>query len=195
MPGVTDVRDARPEDLPAVLDVLREAFGAEGSHVAAIWAALVEEDLVRVSLVAERDGQVVGHVGLSPAWVDARRALVDVLVLSPLSVLPARQGGGVGTALVTASLARARDLGAVAVFLEGSPAYYGARGFERASARGFGPASVRTPDRAFQVALLDGWDDWMTGRLVYPDLWWRHDAAGLRDPDLAELEELLGRSS
>lgn len=195
MPGVTDVRDARPEDLPAVLDLLRESFGAEGDHVAAIWAALVEEDLVRVSLVAERDGQVVGHVGLSPGWVDARRALVDVLVLSPLSTLPGHQGGGVGTALVAAALARARELGAVAVFLEGSPAYYGRRGFERAGARGFAPASVRTPDGAFQVALLDAWEDWMTGRLVYPDVWWRHDAAGLRDPDLAELEELLGRSS
>ena len=31
----------------------------------------------------------------------------------------------------------------------------------------------------------------MTGRLVYPDVWWRHDAAGLRDPRLAEIEELL----
>lgn len=195
MPGVTEVRDARPEDLPAVLDLLREAFGAEGDDVARIWAALDGEDLVQVSLVAERDGAVVGHVGLSPGWVDARRALVDVLVLSPLSTLPAHQGGGVGTALVAAALARARALGAVAVFLEGSPRYYGPRGFERASARGFAPASVRTPDRAFQVALLDAWEDWMTGRLVYPDVWWRHDAAGLRDPDLAQLEELLGRSS
>lgn len=195
MPGVTELRDARPEDLPAVLDVVREAFGDEGADVAAIWTALDEEDLVRVSLVAERDGVVVGHVGLSPGWVDARRALVDVLVLSPLSTLPGHQGGGVGTALVAAALARARELGAVAVFLEGSPAYYGRRGFERASTRGFAPASVRTPDGAFQVALLGAWEDWMTGRLVYPDVWWRHDAAGLRDPDLAGLEELLGRSS
>lgn len=62
MPGVSDVRDARPEDLPAVLDVVREAFGDEGADVAAIWTALDEEDLVRVSLVAERDGQLVGHV-------------------------------------------------------------------------------------------------------------------------------------
>ena len=191
---MTEVRDARPDDLPAVLDLLREAFGAEGDDVARIWAALVEEDLVRASLVVQRTGAVVGHVGLSHAWVDARRALVDVLVLSPLSTLPSQQGGGVGTALVAAALARARELGAVAVFLEGSPRYYGPRGFERASARGFGPASVRTPDGAFQVALLDAWEDWMTGRLVYPDVWWRHDAAGRRDPDLARLEQLLGRS-
>ena len=111
---------------------------------------------MRASLVAEVDGDVVGHVGLSHAWVDARRALVDVLVLSPLSVLPAHQGGGAGTALVAAAVARARELGTPALFLEGSPAYYGPRGFERASALGFAPASVRTPDRAFQVVLTDG---------------------------------------
>ena len=34
----------------------------------------------------------------------------------------------------------------------------------------------------------------MTGALVYRDVWWEHDAAGLRDPDLAELEEILGQS-
>ena len=133
-------------------------------------------------------------MGLSHAWVDARRALVDVLLLSPLSVLPAHQGRGAGTALVAAAIARARELGTPALFLEGSPAYYGPRGFAHASALGFAPASVRTPDRAFQVVLTDAHEPWMTGRLVYPDVWWRHDGAGLRDPALAELEELLGRS-
>ena len=39
------------------------------------------------------------------------------------------------------------------------------------------------------MARLDGYQSWMTGRLVYRDVWWRHDAAGLRDPLLAELEE------
>ncbi len=34
----------------------------------------------------------------------------------------------------------------------------------------------------------------MTGRLVYPDVWWRHDSAGLRDPELAEVEAALGFS-
>ena len=190
----TVTRDERPDDADAVLGVVRAAFGDEGDEVAAIWSELGPSGLVRASLVAEVEGEVVGHVGLSHAWVDARRALVDVLVLSPLSVLPAHQGRGAGTALVAAAVARARELGTPALFLEGSPAYYGPRGFAHASALGFAPASVRTPDRAFQVVLTDAHEEWMTGRLVYPDVWWRHDGAGLRDPVLAELEELLGRS-
>lgn len=87
-------------------------------------------------------------------------------------------------------MGRARAPRAVA----GLPAYYGPRGFEHARPHGFAPASVRTPDRAFQVVRFEPLRDWMTGRLVYPDVWWRHDAAGLRDPVLAELEQVLGRS-
>lgn len=149
--------------------------------------------LVLAELVADVDGEVVGHVGVSHAWLDARRALVDVAVLSPLSTRPDRQGAGIGTALVRAAVDAARATGRPALFLEGSPAFYGSRGFVRASAHGFEAPSTRTPEAAFQVALLDGREDWMTGRVVYPDVWWRHDAAGLRDPDLAFLEDLLAR--
>jgi putative acetyltransferase len=137
-------------------------------------------------------GDAVGHVGISHAWLDARKALVDVLVLSPLSVLPDRQGHGIGTALLAAAVDAGRELGAPALCLEGSPAYYGARGFAPGRDHGFLPASDRTPGQAFQVVLYDGHEAWMTGRLVYRDVWWEHDSAGLRDPALAEVEERFG---
>lgn len=114
-------------------------------------------------------------------------------MLSPLSTAPGLQGRGIGTALVTAAVSASAARGGPALFLEGSPAFYGRRGFTRASAHGFEPASRRTPDAAFQVVLHDGFGEWMTGRVVYPDVWWRHDAVGLRDPDLARLEELFAR--
>lgn len=113
-------------------------------------------------------------------------------MLSPLSVLPDEQGQGAGTALVASALATARDSGVPALFLEGSPDYYGARGFERADRRGFlAPALQRTPAPAFQCAVFEAYEDWMSGQLIYPDVWWEHDAAGLRDPRLAEVEERL----
>ena len=98
---------------------------------------------------------------------------------------------GSARALVAAAVESARAGGASLLFLEGSPAYYGARGFRRASELGFEPASRRTPDVAFQVVRFEPAEEWMSGRLIYPDVWWRHDAAGLRDPELAEIEELL----
>ena len=194
-----EVRTATPADGPAIDAVIRAAFGAEnpehGDQVAALWTEVVRTGLDRLSLVADYGGEVIGHVGISHAWVDARRELVDVLLLSPLSVLPGHQGRGTGTAMVQAAVEAAAATGAPALVLEGSPRYYGQRGFARGSRHGLHAASVRTPDPAFQVVLFDSWEEWMTGRVVYRDVWWRHDAAGLRDPELARLEGLpIGRA-
>ena len=95
------LRPATPAD--DVAGVIRAAFGDEGDQVAEIWADLERERLVLGTIVAEADGAVVGHVGLSPAWLDARRELVDVWLLSPLSVLPDHQGSGLGARLVGAA--------------------------------------------------------------------------------------------
>jgi putative acetyltransferase len=187
-----EVRPEQPADRESVRRVVTAAFGADdpahGADVARIWEGLGRHR--RAGLVAEVGGAVVGHVGLSDAWIDARRELVGVWVLSPLSVVPERQRAGIGTALVAAAVETARGGGAPALFLEGSPSYYGARGFERADRRGFLPAALeRTPRAAFQVVAFDALEPWMTGQLIYPSVWWEHGAVGLREPRLAELEE------
>jgi len=184
------LRAYRPDDAAGVQAVVTEAFGDQGDTVAAL-----VEDLrathARSELVAEVDGQVVGHVLLSRSWVDARRALVEVLVLSPLSVGPAHQGRGVGSELVGAAITAAREQGAPALFLEGSPDYYARRGFEPATPRGFTRPSVRVPEPAFQVVVLDGHEEWMAGALVYCEPFWTHDCVGLRDPDLTRIEQMF----
>ena len=191
------IRPAAGADDRAIDAVIRAAFGAadpeEGDKVADLWAEVRVGGLVLAELVSVVGDEVVGHVGVSHCWLDARRELVDVAMLSPLSTLPDHQGAGIGTALVTAAVEAARASGRPALFLEGSPAFYGSRGFERAGSYGLEPPSRRTPEAAFQVVRFDAYADWMTGRLVYPDVWWRHDAAGLRDPDLAFLEDLFAR--
>jgi putative acetyltransferase len=189
-----EVRPEQPIDREDVLRVIATAFGDRGPLVAEIWSGLGHHK--RAGLVVEQGGHVLGHVGLSRAWVDARRELVEVWVLSPLSVLPERQGQGMGTALVAAAVEVARHSGVPVLFLEGSPSYYGARGFERADRRGFLPAALeRTPRAAFQCVCFEGLQAHMTGQLIYPDIWWTHDSAGLRDPELAEIEERFARSS
>ena len=182
------IRAYRPDDEASVRAVVTEAFGDEGETV----AALVDDLRVghgRAELVEEQDAAVVGHVLLSRSWVDARRALVEVLVLSPLSVTPRHQGNGVGTALVEAAVAAAREVRAPALFLEGSPAYYASRGFEPAPPRGFTRPSARIPEPAFQVVVLDDHEEWMTGALVYCEPFWTHDCVGLRDPLLSQIEQ------
>jgi putative acetyltransferase len=187
-----EVRPEQPVDREDVQRVITAAFGADdpghGTTVSQIWDGLGRHK--RTGLVAEQGGHVLGHVGLSRAWVDARQALVEVWVLSPLSVQPDRQREGVGTALVAGAVETARGSGVPVLFLEGSPFYYGARGFERADRHGFLPAALgRTPGAGFQCVRFASHEEWMTGQLIYPAVWWEHDAAGLRDPGLAELEE------
>ena len=126
------VRRARAGD--DVLSVIRAAFTDEGEQVAKLWAELEQSDALRASLVAEQDGVVVGHVGLSHAWLDARRELVDVWLLSPLSVVPDRQGSGIGTRLLAAAVDEARAGDTPLLFLEGDPGYYG-RAWVRESQR------------------------------------------------------------
>lgn len=178
-PAGVEIRAAGPADDEGVHQVVAEAFG-DGGHVAALWSEVGARGHARTSLVAVDAGAVVGHVGLSHGWLDARPRLVDVLVLSPLSVRPTHQEQGVGSALVLAALDAAERLEAPAVFLEGSPAYYGRRGFHPAAEQGFEAPSRRTPEPAFQVARLSRHEEWMVGRVVYRDVWWEYDAAGLR---------------
>jgi putative acetyltransferase len=183
-----DVRDELPGDRVTVGRVVTDAFGEEGRRVASLVEALAGAGHVRASLVAVSDGDLVGHVQLNRSWVDARERLVEVLVLSPLSVAPAVQRRGVGTELVEAALRRAESLGAPAVFLEGDPSYYGRRGFGPGAAHGFVRPSARIPEPAFQVATLPAHEPWMTGALVYCEAFWTEDCVGLRDPTLNQIE-------
>jgi putative acetyltransferase len=179
-----EIRAARADDLAAIETVVAAAFEEEpDGRVIRMLRALDSTGATRASIVAVDDhGNVVGHVQLSRSWVDARPALVEVLVLSPLSVAPDRHREGIGTTLVRAALASAEDLGAAAVFLEGDWRYYGGRGFQAAGPLGFGRPSPRIPELAFQVALLPAWEVWMVGPLVYCEAFWSTDTVGRRDP-------------
>ncbi|GAA1894221.1 GNAT family N-acetyltransferase [Asanoa iriomotensis] len=179
-----EIRGVLPAEELAAEGVVAAAFGEPpDGRVVRMMRALRASGAARASLVAVVDEELVGHVGLSRGWVDARRELVEVMVLSPLSVRPDLQRRSVGTALVTAALETAEDRGAPAVFLEGSPSYYGRRGFSSASALGFDRPSTRIPDPGFQVALLSSHQPWMVGRLIYPEAFWITDTVGLRDPE------------
>jgi putative acetyltransferase len=185
------IRPQTPNDSSAVRDVLAAAFAGRTEVVALEEALAARPD--SFGFVAELDGRVVGHVRLTRSWIDAEPRLVEVLVLSPLSVLPEFQRRGIGGALAGHAVDEARGTGAPAVFLEGSPVYYSRLGWRPAAELGVTPPSVRIPAPGFQVVRLDGWEDWMHGTLVYAEPFWANDCVGLRGERLAAMrEELAG---
>jgi putative acetyltransferase len=174
------VRQETDDDVDAVRRVVARAFG--GEKVPTLLNGLRSSDAwLGLSFVAEEKDHVVAAVAYTRGWLDAPRKLYEVLVLSPLAVTPDRQRTGIGSALVKESLRALHGRDEPLVFVEGDPGYYSRLGFVAGRELHFTAPSVRIPEPAFQVATLTGYEQAsMTGALVYPDVWWRHDAVGLR---------------
>lgn len=183
--AAVDIREERADDVEAVRAVHRAAFEDEGDLVSRLADAL-RENMAEgngLSLVADDNGTVVGHVLFTRSLLDAPPRLVDVQVLSPVGVLPERQGKGIGAALIRQGVEMLAERGVPLVFLEGSPTYYSRLGFEPGADHGFRKPSLRIPDAAFQVMRLPAYEPWMTGTLVYSHIFWDYDAVGLRDDE------------
>ena len=144
------VRVAVPQDEDAVFAVEHEAFG--GTVEAELVAALIAGDayIPDLSLVAEHDGSIVGHV----LFTRARAGAVDAVLLAPLAVAPDWQGRGVGSALAREGLRRAAEMGFGLALVLGHPGYYPRFGFEPAEPLGIMPPYPVEPSEAWMVVEL-----------------------------------------
>lgn len=181
-----DALNLRPErrgEEGAVRAVVERAFVGEPVVGELVDALRASPDWVPgLSFVAEVDGEIVGHILFTRSLLDAPSRLVEVLVLSPLSVSLDRQRQGIGSALVRYGLEHVRvTRDEPLAFLEGDPAFYARFGFEPGGPLGFRRPSLRIPEPAFQVIRLGSWEPWMTGTLVYSRVFWDLDCVGLRE--------------
>ena len=125
----------RPEtlaDIDAIRELVRLAFTdhpvSQGTEPMII-DALRDDDALALSLVAELDGAVVGHIAYSAGSIG--EAADGWFVVGPVAVLPDLQGRGIGRALIEASLDMLRSDGASGCVLVGDPALYTRFGFRR----------------------------------------------------------------
>lgn len=129
------LRHETPDDIAAIEAVTIAAF-ANAPHTSHteqfIVRALRAANELKLSIVAEEHGQVVGHVALSPVTItDSQgRQAVGWYGLGPISVLPPRQSQGIGSRLMEQALSELRAMRAAGCVLLGEPAYYGRFGFQ-----------------------------------------------------------------
>ncbi|MFE9745525.1 GNAT family N-acetyltransferase [Saccharothrix saharensis] len=160
------IRRETAADTQVIHDVTEAAFAARPGGEARLVGELRADPgwIPALSLVAEVDGVVVGHVVCTRGRVGDAPALG----LGPLSVLPSHQRSGVGKALMHTVLGAADALDEPVVVLLGDPAYYSRFGFVPASTYGITPPD---PDWTpyFQARALSTYTPALTGPFAYAE--------------------------
>jgi putative acetyltransferase len=132
MPVDPIIRPERPDDVEAIAAVTALAFRTHPHSRQTepfIIAALRRAGALAVSLVAELEGELSGHIAFSPVAI--ADGSPDWYALGPVAVSPHRQRQGIGSALVRAGLAALCARGAAGCILAGEPAFYSRFGFRR----------------------------------------------------------------
>jgi putative acetyltransferase len=158
------IRLETPADHDAVREVNRLAFGRDDE--ARLVDALREGGFARVSMVAEVDSEVVGHILFSDLPIVTPHGIVEALALAPMAVVPSHQRQGVGSLLAREGLRLCRESGHRIVVVLGHPEFYPRFGFsaglaERLRSPFSGPAFMA-------VELTPGALEGIEGEVRYP---------------------------
>lgn len=161
------IRQEKPADREEIFSVVESAFlnaeqsdGNEQFLVNKLRAG--DSYIPELSLVAEEDGRITGHILFTKAEVQGK----TVLALAPLSVLPEYQRTGIGTALINAGHEIARSLGYEYSVVLGSEAYYPKHGYIPAETYGIFPPFEVPRENFMAIKLRDGAGD-ISGVLRY----------------------------
>lgn len=165
MPEDVIVRPETPDDFPSVREVVNRAFENDDEDIAALIEALRSEPgyTPELSLVAELDGDIVGHVMFSDAYIETDTGRVPAIALGPLAVHPDRQQQGIGTQLIEEGLAAGRRLGHHIAMVIGHSSYYPRFGFTRGRPLGIEMALGRLEQSRMVLALTPGALDGVRG--------------------------------
>jgi putative acetyltransferase len=162
---MTTIRQEALADHAAISEVNRLAFG--GDVEAKLVTALRDGGYVRLSLVAEVEGEIVGHIVFSHLPILTDNAVVEALSLAPMAVLPSHQRRGIGSKLVEQGLRTCREAGHKIVVVLGHSNFYPRFGF---SAKLAEPLSSQFGGGESWMALelLPGALAGVVGRVEYP---------------------------
>lgn len=177
-PDIT-IRPERPDDFADVARAVMRAYAAIPysdlrEHVMVERLRACDAYVPDLSMIAEVDGAVVGHIMLTMATIGCDGGAATTLALAPLSVVPDRQRSGIGSRLVRAAHARAAELGFESIVLVGIPGSY-----ERFGYQPLGPFPITLPFDAptgscLILPLRPGALDGVNGQVRYAGAWLNH---------------------
>ena len=155
---------ASDEERAAIRNVNEAAFG--GLEEADLVDNLRGGDHLILSLVAELDDRVVGHILFSRMWIETPSGRASAAALAPMAVLPGHQRKGIGSLLVRRGLESLRARGEEIVIVVGHPEFYPRFGFSSDRAESL---ESPFPREAFMaLELRPGALDGVQGAVVYP---------------------------
>jgi len=174
-----NIRLTTDQDRDDIRRVYDSAFPAAESGIVGTLAVKLDVGKTTpptISLVAERDGRVSGHVAFSPVSIVGSERC-RAYILAPLAVQRDQQKCGIGSALVEDGVQRLMEQGVHLVFVYGDPEYYGRFGFNAESARNY-----TTP---YELHYPFGWQACVLGTCPTAELPAVITCvAALNDPDL-----------
>jgi predicted N-acetyltransferase YhbS len=169
-----NIRQETPEDYQWVVELTERAFktmpysnGKEGMlvHNLRKSSAFIPE----LSLVAEYEGKVVGHILFTPIRIDNGSEQFTSLALAPVSVLPEFHNKGIGSQLILAGHQKAKELGYGSVILVGHPQYYPRFGYKPCVTWNIkSPIDLPSDDVFMALELTKGALHGVSGTVVFP---------------------------
>ncbi len=163
------IRHEIPSDIPAIHTVNEQAFDGREAEAGLVDAIRKSENFIpELSLVADKDGQIIGHIFFSRIHIETENGQAPALALAPMAVLPEYQKQGIGSRLVKRGLEECKRLGHAIVIVLGHPAYYPRFGFSALLAKSLKCPFGDCGEAWMALELIPGALQGVRGKVVYP---------------------------
>lgn len=165
---MVNIRKESINDIEIIGEINNLAFKGEGEAKLIAGIRESENFIPELSLLAEKDGEIIGHILFSIVYIETLEGEIPTLALAPMAVIPEFQNQGIGSLLVREGLKKCQELGYKHVTVLGHPNFYPKFGFVPSVSKEI-HAPFKVPEEVFMVIELE--KDSLTkihGKVKYP---------------------------